>query len=155
ADERVVVATDRLMTIYEAAPPVFDGVHEALQAIKATGIEVFAVSNADPSWTRNIKLPQNGLCDIFGDNVYCIPPYEFKDVQGWLRAFDCLGISPNEALCVEDNWRSGIAPLRQIGVPDRNLIRVKTDYDYANHGKIDGIEEVEMFKDIVGTIIKV
>lgn len=133
-------AYEHLTDVYHLSPPVFEGVHDALEIFKGTGMRLGLVTHASVEWT-NIKLTRSGLGDFF-DMVYCIDTLHEKNAQEWRNALRIAGVSSQEVIVVGDSWTSDIAPAVSLGVPHDHIYRVKTDYGHANKNAIDGVREI-------------
>ena len=144
-------SVSQLMELYNTAPPAFDGVWEAMEVIHESGVRTIAMSHSPEGWTQK-KLAKNGLLAFF-DDVHGVDTTKYKDALAWWFAFKKYEVDPRHAMVVGDSWTTDIEPARANHVLPQNMIRVMTNYSHANVGRIDGIQEVECFRDVPQAII--
>lgn len=135
-----------LMEIYEEAPMVFDGVIVALEKLR-DGVKIAVVTHSDWAWTEK-KLARDRL-HVLVDRVFSIPSYQRKDLYAWERVLSDLKVSPKAVFVFGDSWNSDVRPALEVGVPINQVVRIQTNYDHANKGKIEGVREVVSFAEAV------
>lgn len=145
----VITNRELLMEIYKSIPVPFEGVHETLASLRDTGLMQAVITHADKPWAID-KPTKVGL---FFDKIFSIPSYKHKDASAWKDAIDTVGASPYEILAIGDSWNSDIRPALAAGIPARNIIRVKTSYSHSDIGKVDGIIEVNSFKEVPKVLV--
>lgn len=142
---------DKLLTVYQIAPPLFDGAYEAIQKFRSTGIPIALVTHADQKWTDN-KCALNGLHDAFAAK-FCFPSYGIKGEDEWRHTLTYLNVDARKVIVIGDSWSSDIRPALANGVPSKNIYRIKTDFDDANKNGVNGICEVLNFSDIIPILL--
>lgn len=147
--QEVITNRELLMEIYKSIPVPFDGVHETLVSLRDTGIMQAVITHADEPWATE-KPAKAGL---YFDKIFSVPSDKHKDVHAWKNAISTIGVLPSEILATGDSWNSDIRPALAAGIPPRNIIRIKTSYSHSDIGKVDGIVEVDSFREVPKVLV--
>jgi len=123
------LTVDALLSAYEwtAVPGtvIFPDVADALVLLRENGIKIAIVTNAyQPMWLRDLEIEAHGLlqhfpdCRISAADVGYLKPHPAI----FQAAFDCLGVTAQEAVFVGDNPIADIAGAQGAGM--RAVLRV-------------------------------
>lgn len=91
------------------------GARDLLSRLKSDGVRMALVTSADPTHTQNslktIDIPGAFDCIIDADMVSRLKP----SPEPYLKAAECLGVSPQDMLAIEDSG-SGVASALAAGM---------------------------------------
>lgn len=147
-DESIQEQLAHLMEIYEGVDMrQIAGVSDVLSALHATKADNYVVTHASQASTRG-KMRVAQLHGRF-KKVFCIDPAGKKDAQAWGDVItNQLQLAPSQVFVIGDSWASDIAPVLSLGVPDDQVLRVRTQYGHASKGAVPGITEIDSVRDV-------
>lgn len=128
----------RAMKILKSAwidvPKLIPGSIEYLKYLKSIGIQVSAVTNALPTWTRSKMAVLNKEEELIKlTNVFCIPVTRRKIDKDWARVIKKSKIELVQTYGVGDDIHADLMSIHSVGVT--KLIRVHVNIGFVNKGK--------------------
>ncbi len=147
-DPLLATAFDEMIeVIYETVPENIPGAFEAVQIIKAAGVDVGIGTHAEYDWTW--KKLKNWRGEFRA--VHCIDVYGPKDARGWLELMNIMGVDPTQVAMVGDNIEADIIPGQELGV--KHLFRVASSWGKAKNLP-EGVHEVENLEEIIEIFLR-
>jgi putative hydrolase of the HAD superfamily len=100
------------------AAPLRHGAVELLQALRAQGLRLGAISNTvQPGRYMRLAMIQRGLAEFFETQVYSSDVRVAKPHPAIFRmALDALGVAASQAIYVGDRLEAGVAGAQRVGI---------------------------------------